>query len=980
MSLTDRTHSREQRRPDPVSARKAPKLPQAVLDAYPDAVFVCSSTGVIEQANVVAHTMFGYGHGALIGRSIDELVPHRLREAHVGQREAFAIAPSPLSLAARPSLMACTQGGTEFPVSVNLAPFDLGNGPRVLCTVHNASETLRLRDEIRRLTETRRPSEPRVLQSSDARWQSLVEGAPQNIQVVDRDGRIAFINWVFPGLRREDVIGRMWADFVPSEYAGTARDALTRVFEHETTVSFETAVRDPSGSTRWYSTTVGPIRRDGSPIEAVSISSDVTQQRRAEQCIRSLVEGLSGVTGVDFFQQLVTQLARALDVSHAVVARLVDTNTVRALASWGDDPALFDALIPIGGTVCARVAAGEHVRIARGARSEYPDDVVLARCETEGYIAVPMVDKIGRATGMLCVLHRGSIDDPELAEEVLRLFAARAGAELQRVVDHERLVDFTQSLEARVHARTADLAESEERQRTLTQWVHDAVITANESREITSWNRAAEQVFGIPEAGAIGRSLTDAIGLAADHIDVGRFDPAAEAGTDQPIDVVLRGNKARTFLAEVSVATWKHLEQRFVTVVLRDVSEERAAQSALDARTEELSRANADIARAARMKDEFLANMSHELRTPLNAILGMSEALQEDVYGPLTPRQRTSLRTIEESGRQLLELINDILDLSKIEAGKLTLEFGVATVRAVCDSCIALVREAAGKKSLRLTLECDAQTPTVWADKRRLKQMLVNLLSNAVKFTPSGGSVGLAVTGRPDDRAIDFTVWDTGIGISTDDFARLFRPFGQLDTGLARQYAGSGLGLSLVQRIADLHGGHVGVTSEPGQGSRFTVCLPWEPPDEAPAVVPVTGPVSTRRPRLSTPGIPMVLLAEDNELNVATLEGYLTARGYRVTVARNGIEALARLAEYRPAMVIMDVQMPLMDGLQAIREIRQRADGRRVPILALTALAMPGDRERCLAAGADEYLAKPVSLKRLTAVLQQFHKGRPTHD
>ena len=258
-----------------------------------------------------------------------------------------------------------------------------------------------------------------------------------------------------------------------------------------------------------------------------------------------------------------------------------------------------------------------------------------------------------------------------------------------------------------------------------------------------------------------------------------------------------------------------------------ELARERAAHRAdLEAR---VAQRTLDLSRAMMAKDEFLASMSHELRTPLNAILGMSESLEEGVYGALGPRQKRPLSAIRESGQHLLALINDVLDVAKFGAGKLTVESAPVDVERVCEQSLRLVRQFARQKDHELSLVRDAEASQVLADERRLKQILVNLLSNAVKFTPEGGRVTLFVRVDPEARAMSFTVADSGIGVSAEDQRRLFRPFVQLDSGLARQYGGSGLGLSLVASLTELHRGKVSVESAPGQGSRFTVSLPWEP-------------------------------------------------------------------------------------------------------------------------------------------------------
>ena len=393
----------------------------------------------------------------------------------------------------------------------------------------------------------------------------------------------------------------------------------------------------------------------------------------------------------------------------------------------------------------------------------------------------------------------------------------------------------------------------------------------------------------------------------------------------------------------------------------------------VEERTAELNIANAELRQAARAKDEFLASMSHELRTPLSAILGISEALQEQVFGPLNEKQLRYLHTIEESGQHLLALINDILDLSKVEAGKVELQISRVVVEPVCQASLQFIKEAAHKKHLKVSLILDSRVSTMQADERRLKQILVNLLSNAVKFTSEGGEIGLQVLGDVEQQIVHFVVWDTGIGISQENIGRLFQPFVQLDSSLSRQYTGTGLGLALVRRLAELHGGSVSVESEVGKGSRFTVSLPWRVARDEKRVasdeerVGKDGALDARHSASVA-----VLLAEDSETNLTAMSDYLSAKGCRVIVARNGSEAIRRAREDRPDVILMDIQMPGMDGLEAIRHIRAEPDPRvaQVPIIALTAIAMSGDRQRCMEAGANEYLSKPVSLKELVEVIE----------
>lgn len=415
--------------------------------------------------------------------------------------------------------------------------------------------------------------------------------------------------------------------------------------------------------------------------------------------------------------------------------------------------------------------------------------------------------------------------------------------------------------------------------------------------------------------------------------------------------------------------------------ITTNITARKRIEDALQQRTEELSQVNAELAKAARLKDEFLASMSHELRTPLNAILGMTEVLQDQIHGPVNEKQARSLHIIEESGRHLLALINDILDLAKIEAEKLNLEISPVDVEQVCEASLRLVKDTAFKKHLEIFTNFEGRGLIVQADERRLKQILVNLLSNAVKFTPEGGKIGLELRTDTVEQVIQFVVWDTGIGIAANDISRLFKPFVQLDSRLSRQFEGTGLGLSLVQRLSELHGGSITLESTPGQGSRFTVALPWtdkdmqKPPEPALNLsAKLVSSSFTSARGLTQP--PLILLAEDNESNISTMGNYLQAKGYRLTVARHGAEAIERAKTERPDLIIMDIQMPGMDGLTATRQIRASNDSTlaAIPIIALTALAMPGDQERCLAAGANEYLTKPVGLRALIGVIEGLLK------
>ena len=421
----------------------------------------------------------------------------------------------------------------------------------------------------------------------------------------------------------------------------------------------------------------------------------------------------------------------------------------------------------------------------------------------------------------------------------------------------------------------------------------------------------------------------------------------------------------------------------------QQLTERQQAQQQLTERNQQLGASNEELARATRLKDEFLANMSHELRTPLNAIMGMSEGLQEQVFGIVNEQQIKALQTIERSSSHLLELINDILDVAKIESGQMELDCTPVSINHLCQSSLPFIKQQALQKRIQLEIKVPLNLPDLLIDERRMRQVLINLLNNAVKFTPNGGRITLEVSVQqrradPDsaDSPPDFlvketlqiAVVDTGIGIASEDINKLFQPFIQIDGALNRQYQGTGLGLALVKRIVELHGGQVGLTSEVGVGSCFTIDLPYTGCC-APSSVDLE---SQTEPRIEPSGpeqqggSPLILLAEDNEANISTVSSYLKAKGYRILLAKNGEEAIALAKSENPNLILMDISMPGMDGLEAMQQIRLDPSLVDLPIVALTALAMTGDRDRCLAAGANDYLTKPIKLKQLVATIQHL--------
>lgn len=415
--------------------------------------------------------------------------------------------------------------------------------------------------------------------------------------------------------------------------------------------------------------------------------------------------------------------------------------------------------------------------------------------------------------------------------------------------------------------------------------------------------------------------------------------------------------------------------------VCRDISNIKQAEQELKNINEQLTLTNAELQRATRLKDEFLANMSHELRTPLNAILGLSEGLEDGIFGKINHRQQKAIATIEESGRHLLELINDILDLSKIESGKLQLQLTSVPIKHLVDSCLLFVRQQAIKKNICLTVSIPDHLGEICVDELRIRQVLINLLNNAIKFTPEGGSVRLET--NLEKSYLVIAVIDTGIGIAPDDINKLFQPFVQVDSKLSRQYGGTGLGLALVRRLVELHNGAVAVTSEVGKGSCFTVKLPYyhysaldvSPCDILPQLTISSEYHQVLSEKLQpTPTIPLILMVEDNEANIDTVSNYLESRGYRLLIAKTAQEAIKLAKAHIPDLILMDMQMSEIDSLETTSLIRTHQNLAHIPIIALTDSSMLDNPDKCLQLGVNEYVSKPVKLSKLTEIIQNLLK------
>jgi PAS domain S-box-containing protein len=527
--------------------------------------------------------------------------------------------------------------------------------------------------------------------------------------------------------------------------------------------------------------------------------------------------------------------------------------------------------------------------------------------------------------------------------------------------------------------------------RALVDAVLDGVILIDMGGRIQCFNRAAERIFGYSAGELQGRNVgllmppdgcqSDKEGVIHGLVaGIARFAGEARQTT-------ARRKDGSSFDVHLSISEVWLADRRMLAAVVRDVSEERLA-------AESLRLAMKAAEQASYAKSEFLANMSHEIRTPMSAILGYADLLvAEEGVDQAPPHRVEAFRTIKRNGEHLLQVINDILDLSKIEAGKLQLERMRCSLPDLIADVQRIVKQRALAKQLPLNFTLADDLPvTIETDPTRLRQVLINLIGNAIKFTDQGMvSVDVRLIEAEGGGArMEFAVSDTGIGMTAEQLDRLFQPFSQADASTSRRFGGTGLGLTISKRIVDQLGGEVLVESQYGRGSTFRAIVPIGAADPTPRVDQRAATPSGQRETLPTNQSLealdcRILLAEDGLDNQRLLTFVLGKAGAHVTLAENGEAAVKLVLESMHSareqgdvkpfdVILMDMQMPVLDGYQATR--RLRAEGCATPIIALTAHAMQGDREHCLAAGCDDYLTKPIDRHVLCAAIRRHVSAR----
>jgi PAS domain S-box-containing protein len=893
---------------------QAQALLASVVESSDDAIVATMLDGSIVSWNRSAELLFGYSRREAIGENISLLVaPHERDEQRryldaIGQ--GCALCPFERRL--------LRKDGSTVEALLSISPIRNPTGDVV-----GAAAT------IRDIAERKRTDER--LRESEERFRIMADGCPSPMWVTNAAGGLQFINRAYRelcGTTCEQVAGNKWQLAIhPDDVAAHTAEFYRAVRDHAP-FKAEARVRRADGEWRWVVSFGAPrFSPGGEYLGHVGLSPDITERKRAEVALRESEERYRmlahALRSTDECVNITDTENRILYVNDAFLRtygyredELIGQN-IAMVRSARTPPGTYAEILP------ATLAGGWRGELWN--RSQQGREFLISLATSQ------VCDETGRRVALVGVAR--DITEQKESEEALRS-------------SEEKFRQLTENMRGVVWMMVPG---------------SDKLLYVSPAYERV-WGRTCESVYRDPA------SRLEAI--HPDDLEHCRVSFARQMrGEHLESEFRIRTPDGREKWIGGRAFPVRGQDGKVIRVVgiAEDITQRKRYETELIQAREAADSAN-------RAKSCFLANMSHEIRTPMNGVIGMIQLLLET---DLTAEQRQYANVIQTSGGVLLNLIDDILDLSKIEARRVTLENVGVSVRQTFGEVVQLLRVQAGAKGLRMDARVSADVPAVLrGDGRRLRQVLTNLAANAVKFTPHGSIQLNASVDRVDSgtATVRFTVADTGIGIRRDQAERLFAPFVQADDSTTRKYGGTGLGLAISKQLVGMMGGTIGVDSQEGRGSTFWFTAVFgtaaetaqppagERPDERPAAAPATAPVARDA---------KILVAEDNAINRDVALAQLRKLGYQATAVVNGAEAVEAVRRGGYDLVLMDCEMPVLDGFAATRRIRESIDP-GISILAVTAFAMTGDRERCLNAGMNDYLAKPMELNRLAELLTRW--------